>query len=101
MVLMTYKTPAEGRKQVFDFISELAPSETITAAACTSRVWSGVDSTPQAMISGGAVISGTQATQLIAGGVAGVTYKITCTIQTSAGQTLVQIGYLPVLENPV
>lgn len=101
MILMEYKAPAEARRQVFDFISQLQPSETISSATVASTVWTGTDASPSSMISGAAAISGTKVTQLIVGGVAGNVYRLNCTAVTSLGQTLILTGYLPVLEQPV
>jgi hypothetical protein len=80
----------------FDFISDLAVSETITGATVTALVWSGNDPTPSNLISGAATISGTVVSQKLTGGVAGNIYAVTCTATTSAGQTLIHSAYLVV-----
>lgn len=101
MILMQYKGPTEYRRQTFDFISQLRPAETISSAGVACTVWTGVDSSPQSMVSGSASISGTEVNQLIIGGVAGNIYKLACTAVTSLGQRLVLTGYLPVVEQPL
>lgn len=101
MILMQYKGPTEYRRQTFDFISQLKPAETITSASVACTVWTGIDSSPQSMVSGSASISGTEVTQLIIGGIAGNIYRLNCTAITSLGQHLVLTGYLPVVEQPL
>lgn len=83
----------------FDFISLLAVGETISTKVVTCLVYSGVDASPSSMISGSATASGTVVTQLVTGGTAGVIYYLTCTITTSAGQTLVLTAFLTVIPN--
>ena len=95
------KDPGATEKVVFDFLSLLAVGETLSGATTTAAVWTGVDATPGGLISGAATVSGSQATQALTGGVAGVIYKLTCTATTSAGQTLVLTGYIAVVADPV
>lgn len=80
----------------FDFISRLAVGETISTKSVVATVYTGVDATPSAVISGAASSSGTVVSQLVTGGVAGVIYQLVCTITTSAGQTLQLAGLLVV-----
>lgn len=80
----------------FDFTSLLASGETISTQVCTAAVYSGTDASPSAIISGSASASGAVVSQKITAGTEGVIYKVTCTITTSAGQTLVLVGYLAV-----
>ena len=89
------------KKVTFNFISELAPGETISTATVAATVWSGNDPTPSGIVSGAASISGTTVTQTITGGVIGTIYKLLCTITTSAGQTLQGWGLLAVLADEV
>ena len=89
------------KKLVFDFISDLAVGETISTQTVTASVWSGTDASPSAIINGAATAAGTKVTQTITGGVVGVFYKLTCTITTSAGQTLIMIGYLAIISDPL
>lgn len=83
----------------FEFLSQLAPGETISTQVVTSTVWSGTDASPSSMISGSASASSTRVSQKITGGVVGVVYYLLCTITTSAGQTLQQAGFLAVITN--
>ena len=84
---------------VFEFVSELLPSVTISTQVVTAAVWSGTDASPSSIISGSASASGTRVTQKITAGVVGVVYQLLCTITTSDGQTLQQSGYLAVISN--
>lgn len=83
----------------FEFLGELAVGETISTEAVTAAVHSGTDAAPSALIDGAAASSGTQVTQALTGGEEGVIYKLTCTITTSAGNTLVKTGFLAVIPD--
>lgn len=96
-VTLEPKYAFEVKKQVFDFASALAVGETISTQTVTATVYSGTDSSPSSIISGSASASGTKVTQAITGGVVGVVYYLTCSITTSASQTLKQVGYLTIL----
>ncbi len=85
----------------FDFTSRLAVSETISTQVVTSTVYSGTDASPSSMISGSASASGAIVSQNITAGTEGVVYYLTCTITTSAGQTLVMTGLLAVVPNVI
>lgn len=93
------KLLGETKNLVFDFLSQIALGETISSASVTATVYSGTDATPSSLISGSASISGSQVTQKVTGGVLGVTYNLTCTAITSAGQTLSISGFLTVTRN--
>jgi hypothetical protein len=93
------KLAGESVSTVFDFISRLATGETISTATVVASVYSGVDATPSAVISGSASISGTKVTQLVVAGVLGVMYKLVCTITTSASQTLQLSAYLAIVPD--
>ena len=80
----------------FNFLARLAVGETISTAAVAASVYSGVDGSPSAIISGSASASGAIVSQNVTAGVAGVIYELTCTVTTSAGQTLQLVGLLPV-----
>lgn len=95
------KKQGESCHTLFDFVGSLSGSETIATKVVTATVWSGVDPTPSAIISGAASSSGTVVTQLLTAGVAGCIYYLVCTITTSAGQTLQMSAYLAVLPLPV
>jgi hypothetical protein len=92
-VLLAPKRAADVVIEPFDFISYLAPAETILTQVVTASVWSGVDANPGAIISGAATAAGTVVSQKIQAGVVGVIYLLICKITTSLGQTL-QLGAL-------
>lgn len=100
-VQLSPKLAGETRRVVFDFVSLLGIGETISTQVCTATVWSGVDASPSAVINGSATASGSQVTQSLTGGVAGTIYDITCTITTSASQTLSLKGLLAVTASPL
>ena len=93
-VTLPPKRQGETVNYEFDFLSLLAPGETISTKVTTSEVFTGVDATPSSMINGAASNSGSIVTQSITGGTVGVVYIIVCTVTTSASQTLKLAGYL-------
>lgn len=95
------KLVGSTKTYTFDFTSDLAVSETISTKTVAATVYSGTDASPSALISGSASSSGAIVSQVITGGVEGVLYELKCTITTSAGQTLVQAGYLVVTSDLV
>jgi len=101
MFVSSAKNTGETTPLVFDFLSKLPIGDTIASAVCTCTVWSGVDASPSSVLSGSATISGSKVTQTITGGVAGVTYKITCAATTTAGYVLVLGTHVPVLTDPL
>lgn len=93
------KLVGETRTEVFDFTSRLALGETLSTASTAATVYSGTDASPSAVISGSASISGGQVSQKVTAGTEGVTYKLICTVTTSAGQTLLLVSFLPVVPD--
>jgi len=83
----------------FDFLSDLAPTETIATATVTASVYSGVDATPSSIISGSDVISGSEVLQKVTGGVVGVIYGLLCQATTSTGQSLAMSMYIAIEPN--
>lgn len=83
----------------FDFTSRLISGETLSTQIVAASVYSGTDASPSSLISGAASASGAVATQKITGGTVGVIYELKCTVTTSAGQTLVLVGLLPVISD--
>ena len=84
---------------LWDFLSDLAVSETLSTATVTISVYSGTDASPGSMISGAASISGSQVSQKLTGGVLGVIYEALCTVTTSLGQTLEQSSFIAVVPD--
>ena len=83
----------------FNFISSLAPAETLSTAMVTATVYSGLDPSPSSVIAASASIVGQQVQQKITGGVLGVIYELLCTVTTSLGQTLELCGYMAVIPD--
>jgi len=81
----------EIKKLTFDFLSALALGETISTASVGAAVYSG--GTATATLSTPS-ISGSQVTCTASGDTEGVTFLVTMTITTSAGQTLALSGFL-------
>ena len=86
------KDPAEIIFYGLNFGEMLSEGETITSAtvACTTLI--GTDASASAMPTGSVGINGTVVRSLVTGGVHGVTYKVTFTINTSSGQKLKDFG---------
>jgi hypothetical protein len=85
---------------VFDFISKIRPGITLSAPSVAATVWSGADDSGN-LIADPATVSGTKVYQLVGGGTPGTIYKVTATVQTSDGQSLLLTGYIPVLTDPM
>lgn len=92
-----FKDPSEAFACAFDFALELVEGETITGTPqITVAVVTGTDTSPTAIKSGAPVIEGGRVLQRLVGGVAGVTYSLTCLATTSEGNTLARAAILPV-----
>jgi len=92
----SYKITTENKLLSFDFIQVLSTGETITSGVTTVTVKDGTDPSPSSIISGNSIISGTKVSQRVIGGLSGVTYRLVMTITTSASNTFVAVGDLPV-----
>lgn len=92
------KGPSETTNVAFDFTSSMAAAETISTSTVAASTYSGTDANPSLIINGSASSSGQVVTQSLTAGTAGVTYLLTCTITTSAGQVLQLSGFLTVTE---
>lgn len=99
-IIFPPKSTYETLDLTFSFLSDLASGETISGASSTATVYSGTDATPSSLIDGAAQVGSQSVVQTIIGGVAGVTYEISCFALTSAGQSLQISGYLTVLPQP-
>lgn len=82
-----------------DFISQLATGEAVTSVVVTASVFSGVDATPSAIISGAATLSQNSATQVITGGLAGVVYLLAFAATTNNANRLIIYAYLAVINS--
>ena len=81
---------------MFDFVSQLGAGETLASALVTVSLFSGIDATPSAILSGSASITGLIVTQYVHAGTAGVIYQLNCAVETSAGNQLIMTGLLAV-----
>lgn len=82
------KDPGSTEFFTVDFVRQLAAGDTITSATITCSVLAGVDAAAGSMVSGSAVISGTNVSQSIRLGVAGVHYQLEFSATTAQGETL-------------
>lgn len=96
-VILEPKLTGETQSYQFDFTSRMAISETISTQSVSAAVYSGTDASPSAIISGSATASGKVVSQKITAGVVGVTYYLTCTITTSASQTLQLAAFMTII----
>ena len=87
------KHPDEAIYLVWDFTALLSEGETINSVRGTPSVDS--NSSP-ALTIGSPTIVGTTVKALFTGGADGTTYKVTCEVQTSEGQTWALPGILEV-----
>ena len=79
----------ENETYTFDLVNDLAATgETITSAAWTCAVVSGVDANAATCVFGSATISGTQTSQRINGLKPGVVYRLQVKAVTSLGNTV-------------
>ena len=88
------KLATSDTQVVFDFT--LPVGETLTSASTTATVYSGTDTTPATLVSGSTTASGSQVTQTLVNGTAGVTYLLTCVATSDAGHNYVTEAYLAV-----
>jgi len=91
------KYSGETKTYTWDFTSQLAVGETISTQSVAATVYSGTDASPSSIISGSASASGAIVSQKITAGTVGVTYLLTCTITTSATQTLILTALLSIV----
>lgn len=98
MITWPAKDPAEILVATFDFSEDFAVGETIAAATVTCTVLSGVDEAPVAVVDSALpAIDGGSVRQRLTGGVAGVSYRLRCTVElTPSGRVLVLAATLPV-----
>lgn len=99
MQTFTPKQPGETLNIGFDFSASLAPTEVLNSATVTVSVLRGTDIHPENMMVGSPEILGGVVSHFITGGIAGVTYMLTCTAVTSDPQTLISEGVLEVRLN--
>lgn len=82
------KDPGSTEFFTVDFVRQLAPGDSIISASCACSVLSGADASAAAMVQGASVISGSNVSQSIQAGVAGVRYQLAFLVSTLQGETL-------------
>jgi hypothetical protein len=87
------KRAAEAEIFTVDFGPRLAAGVTISSPVWSLTPVNGADPNVGSMIIGTASVSGSTSSQIIGGGVPGLRYAPTCTVQTSDGQTLIEPQY--------
>jgi hypothetical protein len=92
--------PTESEVYSLDFASELQSGETVTSVSAVElTVFQGVDDNPGSHLSGDSSVLGSVASQRIGGLVAGVTYTLSFTVNTSLGNLITlfsRVACLPV-----
>jgi hypothetical protein len=91
------KLPGETEFLGFNFQPRLANGGgAIQSVTFAVAVLTGTDPAPNAMKIGAPLIQGFIVKQLVGGGVSGVLYRITATVVTTTGQTLIESASLRV-----
>lgn len=85
---------------VFGFALEIPAGTTLSSATRTCTLKKGVDATPQALLSGNAIVDAVagEVVQFVQGGVATCRYVIVATATLSNGEILVRGIELPVID---
>lgn len=94
----SFKDPGETEFVTFDFNPVLGAASIATVVGVTASVWSGTDATPSAIISGSPSVVLGVVSQKITAGVAGVDYRLECTVTTTDARTLVLALVVPVRD---
>lgn len=81
--------PGESEPLGFDFTARLASGETVDSGTVTAAVVDGTDPDVGTLFTGAASINAGIILRRMEGGVDGVTYKITASVVTSLGNTLI------------
>lgn len=85
-----------------DFTGLFASSgDTISSQATSAMVYSGVDASPSAILSGAPSHSGLVGSQKLTGGVVGVVYYLTFLATSSAGEVIEISAFLAVVPDVV
>lgn len=96
-VLLDPAKVGEAVNVPIDFISGLAPGETLVSASTIATLYAGTDPNPQAIIVGAATVSGSIAFQKVQPTLTGNIYDLRCTALTSQGQILGVDGYFAIV----
>lgn len=85
----------------FDYQKYLDPGETISSPTVAVTLFTGVDATPNAILSGAASVSGSVGKQAVAPTLVGNVYSVEMTVSTSGGQILISETTLAVVLGEV
>ena len=91
------KHPGERVTLAFDFASQLPEGVTVASVdSVTVSTWRGTDATPSAMLAGAPGLSGSDALQMVEGGLVGVDYLFLASVTLSDTQLRILSAVLPV-----
>ena len=97
--ILPAKDVTETIEAIFNFQDQMPFGTTISGAAVTASVFTGVDPNPMAIINGvPALVAGFNIKQEITAGVAGVIYLLVCSVAVSGGLVLTKEAYLSVIQ---
>lgn len=97
-VILPEKASGETIPLVISFADRLQYGETINGASVTVTVLSGTDPSPSSMLSGAVSFTANTLTQVITGGVIGVTYMIVFLVTGTASHNYIKEGRLVVTQ---
>ena len=92
------KTPTEEKLVTFDFTIEAVVGSVLSGPTVAKSVISGNDPAAVGLTVGSASVSGLQAQALVSGGLDGVTYQLTCTVDADNGEVHQILASLAVSE---
>jgi hypothetical protein len=96
-IILPEKASGETIPLVVNFSDRLQYGETINGASCSVTVLSGVDGSPSSML-GSLSYTSTTVTQVITGGVIGVTYMVIFVVTGTASHNYIKEGRLVVTQ---
>ena len=99
-IILSPKDPDSVEFFKFDYTHDnrFETGETIISATIEVTVLRGKDANADDLLSGAVIISGLTVSQLVTGGLSGVTYDIKCLATTSSGQQLDCSGEVSVTD---
>jgi hypothetical protein len=87
-------TKGERQPYALDFVRDIADGDTLVSAIWTCEVVEGIDPNASSCISGPASVSGTKTFQFVILLVPGVRYRLTATVITAVGSTVVLYSHV-------
>ena len=86
MYTLPAKTPTEAKLVTFDFTTEAVAGSVLSSPSVAKSVLSGTDPAAVGLTIGSAVATDLQVQAMVSGGIAGVTYQLTCTASADNGE---------------